>query len=163
MTVSFAGNANYQATSATKDATVTKAGTQVDVTVAPSTIQWMAKVDFRAEVSPTNSSLTDTLTGSVTFSVGSTIYGTAQVTRDAAGHFVAALAGVQIANWPGGSSGTNYTVTAAYTSTNPNLACSSGTYRPLHVDPRPADTNDAWGFYTGDRVRPGPPGATPKR
>ncbi len=152
VTVSFAGNANYQATSATKDVTVTKAGTQVNVTVAPSTIQWMAKVDFRAQVSPTNSSLTDTLTGSVTFSVGSTIYGTAQVTRDAAGHFVAALAGVQIANSPGGGSGTNYTVTAAYTSTNPNLASSSGTYRSLHVDPRPADTNDAWGFYTGDRV-----------
>jgi hypothetical protein len=124
--------------------TVTAQGTSTVVTVIPDEIEWMQMVDFHAVITPDLAG--GELAGTVTFQVGSITYGTATVAAD-----VADLEDIQIANMPDGDSGTNFTVTAKFTSSNNVYSGSSGT-TTFHVDPRTGSHIDTYGFYTGDRV-----------
>jgi len=132
-------NYNLLNTSATTTASITPAPTTTTVTVTPTSIEWMDEVDFSATVTGTPGPLT----GTVTFSIGSITYDTVALSAGSA-----ALNDKQVVNLPVPDT---FTVTATFTSTDPNYSGSSdGT--PLYVDTRVASPYSAFGFYSGDRV-----------
>ena len=96
-----------------------------------------------AQITPLNTA--SPLTGTVTFSIGSHIYGTVAVVPvpgDVTGKVQATLI-PQISELPN-----NYTVTATFASTNNNYASSSST-KPLTVTVRDVAPLSVDGFYTG--------------
>lgn len=133
---------NYNLLNTTDDdvARITPAPTTTIVTVDPTSIEWMDRVDFQATIS--SGALPGPFDGTVALKVGSITYGTVPVVAG-----VADLGDMQIANMPTFT----YTVTATFVSSNPNYSGSSGT-TSLDVDPRTPEAADAFGFYTGDDV-----------
>ena len=123
---------------------VNQAATITTAILSGPTIRYKDSVTLTARVKPANT--TTPLTGSVSFTIGAVGYGSATaapIPGDPDGTVQASVI-VQDNELPG-----NYTVTANFTSTNPNYSGSSGN-TPLTVIPRNADPYNATGYYTGD-------------
>jgi multimeric flavodoxin WrbA len=127
--------------------TVTQATTTTDAKVSASTVRYKDLITLSAIVTPQNTA--SLLTGSVAFTIGSMSYGSATVVPIPGDPNGAVLATVitQVNNLPD-----DYTVTAAFTSTNTNYSDSEGT-TSLHVDQREASVYPGnYNFYTGPNL-----------
>ncbi len=138
-----AGNYNLLNTVAYTSATITQA-TTTTLTLSAQSVRYMDYLTMTAQVTPLNTATA--LTGTVEFFIGGISYGSAAVVPvpGSTTGTVQATVIPQVSNMPGA-----YTVTAVFTSTNPNYAGSQNS-KPLTVVPRNADPYNATGFYTGD-------------
>ena len=144
VTATYAGDANHNGSNATGTITITQASTTTTAMVSAASVRYKDMVTLTAKVVPLNTA--SLLDGNVAFQIGSVSYGSASVVPipgDLQGAVQATVI-VQVSELPG-----SYTVTATFTSTNPNYSGSIRTV-PLTVVPREAAPYNGTGFYTGD-------------
>jgi len=137
---------NYIDASGAGSITINQAMTTTTAKVSAPNVRYMDLITLSAIVVPSNDG--SPLAGFVHFRIGTEDYGTAPLVLFPDDSYGAgagqAVVIAQVKNLPD-----DYTVTAEFTSTNPNYADSSGT-TSLHVDPREADPYNGRAFYTGD-------------
>jgi hypothetical protein len=148
---SYSGDANHNSSSENKKYYITQAPTDLTLTLSGYQVRYMDNLTYTAVIKPLNTATP--LTGSVVFKVMQSSTVITSYTANVVpipGAIDGSVQAMVIIQLPATVIPDSYTITAIFTSANPNYASGSTDSKTLIVISRDATPYAATGFYVGD-------------